>query len=76
MKLAQSSASAANLRLVGADLDEAKDEAAGFATAGLPFFEDGAEPAQYAGYAVIGHEILDQLPREPRRLSFRLGTAR
>ncbi len=34
-------------------------------TAGLPFFEDGAEPAQLDGYAAIGDEILDQLDEEP-----------
>ena len=33
--------------------------------AGLPFFEDGAEPAQLDGYAAIGDEILDQLDEEP-----------
>jgi threonine dehydratase len=46
----------------GGDLDEAK--AAGLEHAqerGLPFFEDGAEPAQYRGYAGIADEILDEL---------------
>jgi threonine dehydratase len=38
----------ARIRLVGADFDEAKAEAAAYAArAKLPFFEDGAEPAQY-----------------------------
>jgi threonine dehydratase len=32
---------------------------------GLPFFEDGAERAQYDGYAAIGDEILDQLEEQP-----------
>ena len=30
-----------------------------------PFFEDGAEPAQFAGYRAIGEEILEQAPRAP-----------
>jgi threonine dehydratase len=65
-KLAHVERLGAELRLVGADLDEAKDEARSFAEAhGLPFFEDGAEPAQFEGYAAIGAEILDQSPREP-----------
>jgi threonine dehydratase len=56
----------AELRLVGADLDEAKDEARSFAAArGLPFFEDGAEPAQFEGYAAIGEEVLEQAPQQP-----------
>lgn len=56
----------AELRLLGADLDEAKDEARQYAdTEGLPFFEDGAERAQYEGYEAIGDEILDQLGEPP-----------
>jgi threonine dehydratase len=48
----------ADVRRVGADLDESKDAARAFAEErGLPFFEDGAEPAQYEGYAAIGEEI-------------------
>ena len=40
----------AEIRLAGADLDEAKDVARRQAAADrLPFFEDGAEPAQYEG---------------------------
>jgi threonine dehydratase len=51
---------------VGADLDEAKDEAVAFARgSGLPFFEDGAEPAQLDGYAAIGHELVEQLDSPP-----------
>jgi threonine dehydratase len=65
-KLAHVERLGADLRLVGADLDEAKDEARSFADArGLPFFEDGAEPAQFEGYAAIGEEILDQAPQPP-----------
>jgi len=56
----------ADVRREGADMDEAKEygraEAAGL---GVPFFEDGAEPAQYDGYAAIGDEILDQLDEPP-----------
>ena len=56
----------ADLRLVGSDLDEAKELARTHADAeGLPFFEDGAEPGQYAGYGAIGDEILDQLDEPP-----------
>jgi threonine dehydratase len=50
----------AELRLVGADLDEAKDRARAFAAERrLPFFEDGAEPAQFDGYAEIATELLE-----------------
>jgi threonine dehydratase len=56
----------ADVRLVGMDLDEAKDAASAFADAhGLPFFEDGVEPAQFAGYRSIGEEILQQAPHPP-----------
>jgi threonine dehydratase len=56
----------ADLRGVGADLDESKDAARAFAARdGLPFFEDGAEPAQYEGYAAIGREIVEQLGERP-----------
>ena len=56
----------AEIRLAGADLDEAKDEARRHAAAHrLPFFEDGAESAQYEGYGAIADEILDQLDAPP-----------
>jgi threonine dehydratase len=56
----------AELRFTGADLDQAKAEARAYAEAeGLPFFEDGAERAQYEGYAAIGDEILDQAEVTP-----------
>ncbi len=56
----------AELRLAGADLDQAKAAAKAYAQAeGLPFFEDGAERAQYEGYAAIGDEILDQAEEAP-----------
>ena len=51
----------ARIRLVGADLDEAKEQARAYADrARLPFFEDGAVPAQYQGYEAIGEEICRQ----------------
>jgi len=56
----------AELRATGRDIDEAKDEARAFAAAnGLPFFEDGAEPAQLRGYGAIAGELLEQLPEQP-----------
>ncbi len=56
----------AELRPVGADVDEAKDAARGLADAeGLPFFEDGAEEAQFEGYTAIGREIVEQLGERP-----------
>jgi threonine dehydratase len=56
----------AEIRLVGADMDEAKNEARRHAeSAGLPLFEDGAEPAQYEGYGAIADEIVDQLEEPP-----------
>jgi threonine dehydratase len=56
----------AELHRVGEDLDESKDLAREHAAANdRPFFEDGAEPAQFDGYAAIGKEILKQLGRAP-----------
>ena len=50
----------AELHRVGTDLDESKDLAREHAAANdLPFFEDGAEPAQFDGYEAIGE-------RDPR----------
>ncbi len=64
----------AEVRLTGADLDEAKDTARAFAAASeLPFFEDGAEPAQYLGYRAIAREVLEQLGRAPAALVVPLG---
>jgi threonine dehydratase len=65
-KLTQLEQLGADVRLGGADMDEAKElgRAESRAT-GLPFFEDGAEPAQYAGYAAIGDELLGQLEEPP-----------
>jgi threonine dehydratase len=65
-KLAHLQRLGADLRLTGSDLDEAKDEAQAYAAdRGLPFFEDGAEPAQLDGYAKIGEEIVEQLGAPP-----------
>jgi threonine dehydratase len=56
----------AELRPAGADLDAAKDAARADAERdGLPFFEDGAEAAQFDGYAAIGRELIDQLGEPP-----------
>ncbi len=56
----------AELHRVGSDLDESKELAREHAAANdLPFFEDGAEPAQFDGYEAIGEEILEQLGRAP-----------
>ena len=58
----------ADLRQEGADLDESKELARACAQAeGLPFFEDGAEPAQFSGYEAIGREIVEQLGERPER---------
>ena len=73
-KLALLESLGAELRLGGADVDEAKDRAREFAAEqDLPFFEDGAEPAQFDGYAAIGREILDQLGEPPGRVVVPLG---
>jgi threonine dehydratase len=64
----------AELRRVGADFDEAKDEARAFAEANdWLFFEDGAEPAQYDGYGAIADEILEQLGAPPAAVVVPLG---
>jgi threonine dehydratase len=56
----------ATVRTVGADLDEAKDLGRAWADEhGLPFFEDGAEPAQLGGYGRIADELLAQLEEPP-----------
>jgi threonine dehydratase len=64
----------AELRLVGTDLDEAKEEARRHAAAnGLPFFEDGAERVQYEGYGTIADEILDELNEPPAAIVVPVG---
>ena len=56
----------AELHPVGTDLDASKDLAREHAAANdLPFFEDGAEPAQFDGYEAIGEEVLRQLGQPP-----------
>jgi threonine dehydratase len=66
VKTAMIESQGAELRRIGADFDRAKDEARAFADeSGWPFFEDGAEPAQYDGYGVIADEIFDQLGGPP-----------
>jgi threonine dehydratase len=61
-KVALIEAQGAELRVEGEDMDEAKAAArAHAAETGAFFFEDGAEPAQFDGYAAIGHELLDDL---------------
>jgi threonine dehydratase len=64
----------AELHPVGADLDESKDLAREHAAANdLPFFEDGAEPAQFVGYQAIGDEIGRQLERPAARVIVPVG---
>jgi threonine dehydratase len=73
-KLDRLDALGAEVRHAGADLDEAKDAArAHAAEAGLPFFEDGAEPAQYDGYGAIAREVVEQLGGPPARMVVPLG---
>ena len=56
----------AEVRQAGADVDEAKDHARAYADEQrVPFFEDGAEPAQFDGYEAIGREIVEQLGERP-----------
>ena len=64
----------AELHRVGTDLDESKELAREHAAANeLPFFEDGAEPAQFDGYEAIGEEILEQLGAPPARVIVPVG---
>jgi threonine dehydratase len=73
-KTARIASLGADLRVGGADFDEAKDRAAAFAAGeGLPLFADGAEPAQYDGYRAIGREIAEQLGRAPGTVIVPLG---
>ena len=56
----------AEVRLSGTDVDDAKDDARAWAEEhAVPFFEDGAEPAQLDGYAAIATEVLEQLSEPP-----------
>ena len=73
-KLALLGDAGAEIRQTGADLDEAKEEARAHASQqGLPFFEDGAEPAQHEGYGAIADEILAQAPEPPSAILVPLG---
>jgi threonine dehydratase len=73
-KVAMIESFGAELRHAGGDIDEAKDAARAFAAdAGLPFFEDGVERAQYEGYRAIAREILDQAPEPPTAVVVPLG---
>jgi threonine dehydratase len=65
-KLAHLARLGAEVVETGSDLDVAKEQAVAYAAGiGLPFFEDGAEPAQLDGYETIGDEILDALDAPP-----------
>ena len=64
----------ADLRDVGVDLDEAKDHARAFAArGGIPFFEDGAEPAQYEAYGSIADELIEQCRPRPAAILVPVG---
>ena len=64
----------AELHAEGADLDASKALARDWARErDVPFFEDGAEPAQFDGYAAIGRELLDQLGTPPARVVVPVG---
>jgi threonine dehydratase len=64
-KLAQIEQLGGEVRLVGADFDEAKEEAERFAADAGMLFVDGMEQEQYDGYSAIADEILDQAPERP-----------
>ncbi len=56
----------AEARATGSDLDQAKLAGTEYAAANnLPFFQDGAERAQYEGYGAIAAEIREQLEAPP-----------
>lgn len=64
----------ARLHLEGRDLDEAKELARAFAARQtVPFFEDGAEPAQYDGYGSIAGEIVEELAGDLRSVVVPVG---
>lgn len=65
-KLALIESLGGEILVCGSDLDESKAQARRFASErGAPFFEDGAESEQYAGYGAIADEILAQTGRAP-----------
>ena len=55
----------AEVRVAGADFDEAKEEAERFAAGNGVLFVDGLEREQYEGYSTIAAEILEQAPEAP-----------
>src|SRR5688572_1632508 len=64
-KLAKMERLGADVRLAGADFDEAKAEAERFAADHGVLFVDGLEREQYEGYSTIADEILEQVPETP-----------
>jgi threonine dehydratase len=64
-KLGQIEQLGAEVRLAGADFDEAKEAAERFAADAGVLFVDGMEQEQYEGYSAIANEILDQAPEMP-----------
>ncbi len=73
-KLARLEQLDADVRVGGADVDEAKEAGKAYARGhGLPFFEDGAEPLQYEAYGAIGDEILDRLEEAPAAIVVPVG---
>lgn len=73
-KLAMLEELGAELHLGGRDVDEAKERARELASERrLPFFEDGAEAAQFAGYEAIGREIEQQLGTPAGRVLVAVG---
>jgi threonine dehydratase len=72
-KLAQIEQLGGEVRLVGADFDEAKEEAERFAADAGVLFVDGMEQEQYEGYSAIADEILDQAPERPAAIVVPVG---
>ena len=67
-------AQGADIVLEGVDLDESKGAARARATReGHPFFEDGAEAAQFDGYGQIAVELIEQLGVPPEAVVVPLG---
>jgi threonine dehydratase len=64
-KLASMERLGADIRLTGADFDEAKAEAERFAAVNGVLFVDGLEREQYDGYSTIANEIFEQAPETP-----------
>ena len=76
-KLDRIEALGGDVRIVGADVDDAKDEARAMADReGFPFFEDGAEREQYDGYGTIAQELAEQLDEPPAAVVVPVGKRR